>query len=68
MDFILILLIIGLPWLGALLVWWTGDSHPRIQNTLAVIFSGAAGLAALALIPFSKQRSSHPSSIRSCFW
>ncbi len=53
MDFILILLIIGLPWLGALLVWWTGDSHPRTQNTLAVIFSVAAGLAALALIPFS---------------
>jgi len=49
----LIILIIGLPWLGALAVWWTGDNHPRVQHTLAVFFSVAAGIAALALLPFS---------------
>ena len=49
----LIILIIGLPWLGALLVWWTGDDHPKLQNILAVLFSVSAGAAALLLIPQS---------------
>ena len=48
---ILIFLTIGLPWLGALLVWQTGDDRPRQQHRLAVAFSVAAGIAALALIP-----------------
>ncbi len=47
----LILLIIGLPWLGALIVWLVGDAHPRLQNTLAVAFALAAGAASVALIP-----------------
>jgi len=46
-----ILLLIGLPWLGALLVWFTGDSRPRLQHLLAVIFSLAAGAVALSLLP-----------------
>lgn len=46
----LILLTIGLPWLGALLVWWVSDRRPRLQHTLAVAFSVAAGLASLGLI------------------
>ena len=49
----LILLTIGLPWLGAIVVWWIGDKHARLQNIFAVIFAVAAGIAALALIPFS---------------
>jgi len=52
----LILLTIGLPWLGALLTWAAGDTHPRLQHTLAVIFSVAAGIAALLLIPFGKNQ------------
>jgi NADH-quinone oxidoreductase subunit L len=48
---ILILLTIGLPWLGALAVCLTRDGHPKVQQTLAVIFSVAAGLAALLMIP-----------------
>lgn len=48
---ILIFLTIGLPWLGALLVWQRGDDRPRQQHRLAVAFSVAAGIAALALIP-----------------
>jgi len=51
---ILILLTIGLPWFGALLTWLTGNRNPRLQHTLAVIFSVAAGIAALLLIPFGK--------------
>ncbi len=50
---ILILLTIGLPWLGALLVWLTGDERPRTQHTVAVIFAVAAGIAALLMLPFS---------------
>jgi NADH-quinone oxidoreductase subunit L len=46
-----IILTIGLPWLGAILVWRAGDEHPRLQNSLAVIFAVAAGIAALLLIP-----------------
>jgi NADH-quinone oxidoreductase subunit L len=47
----LIALTIGLPWLGALLVWWAGDCRPRAQHTLAVGFAATTGLAALALLP-----------------
>src|SRR5512147_3016251 len=47
----LILLTIGLPWLGAVVVWWTGDGRPRLQHALAVLFSAAAAVACLLLIP-----------------
>jgi NADH-quinone oxidoreductase subunit L len=53
---VLVLLIIGLPWLGALLVWMAGDAHPRWQHGLAAGFSAAAGLASLALIPFAGEK------------
>ncbi len=55
----LILFTIGLPWLGALVVWSVGfrsrsGSDPsRAQHALAVVFSAAAGFAALALLAFS---------------
>ena len=52
---LLILLIIGLPWLGALLVWFARDSRPRLQHNLAVSFSLTAGLASLALLLFYRQ-------------
>ena len=51
MAAILIGLVIGLPWLGAVLLWRTRDENPRLQHTLAVAFSIAAGVASLALIP-----------------
>lgn len=50
---LLVILTIGLPWLGALVVGCTGDSRPRLQNILAVSFAVSAGLAAVVLIPFS---------------
>ncbi|MCB9444171.1 MAG: NADH-quinone oxidoreductase subunit L, partial [Ardenticatenaceae bacterium] len=54
----LVWLTIGLPWLGALVVWLVcnlpvADEHPRWQHGLAAGFSVAAGLAALALLPFA---------------
>ncbi len=33
-------------------MWVSGDRRPRLQHTLAAIFSIAGGIAALALIPF----------------
>jgi NADH-quinone oxidoreductase subunit L len=47
----LTLSIIGLPWLGALLVWWIGDKREKIQHWIAIIFSLAAAGAAIALLP-----------------
>ncbi|MDT8305277.1 MAG: NADH-quinone oxidoreductase subunit L [Anaerolineae bacterium] len=47
----LILLAIGLPWLGAVLVWTAGNGRPRWQHGLAVASSVAAACATLALIP-----------------
>jgi NADH-quinone oxidoreductase subunit L len=51
MAYTLILLTIGLPWLGALLVWWIGDKHTKLQHILAVTFAVAAGASAVALLP-----------------
>src|ERR1041385_4014159 len=53
MAAILIGLVVGLPWLGAVVLWRTTDENPRLQHALAVAFSIAAGIAALALIPFA---------------
>jgi NADH-quinone oxidoreductase subunit L len=51
----LILLTIGLPWLGALLVWLMGNQRPKAQDGLAVVFAVAAGLAALLLLPLAEE-------------
>lgn len=49
----LVLLVIGLPWVGALSVLLAGDARPRAQNALAVGFAVASGMAALALVASS---------------
>ncbi len=54
----LILLTIGLPWLGAVVVWLVGFRRPpesvaRLQNGLAAAFALAAAAAGLALLPGS---------------
>lgn len=46
------ILLIAIPWLGALLVWMIGDARPRWQHTVAVAFSLASGAASLALLAF----------------
>jgi NADH-quinone oxidoreductase subunit L len=50
----LIAAMIGLPWLGAVAVWAVGDRRPAAQHTLAALFTAAAGLAALAALPFAR--------------
>jgi len=52
----LILLIIGIPWLGALVVWSIGDQRAKAQHTLAVIFSLLSGIASLILLAFVDSR------------
>jgi NADH-quinone oxidoreductase subunit L len=47
---IALVLTICIPWLGAMLVWLIGDTHPRVQHTLAVLFSLAGGAASLLLL------------------
>jgi NADH-quinone oxidoreductase subunit L len=46
----LVLLTIGLPWMGGLVVWLTGDSRPRWQHAQASLFAAAAGVASLLLL------------------
>jgi NADH-quinone oxidoreductase subunit L len=47
----LILLSIGLPWLGALLVWLIGDRNAKPQHGLAVLFAVASAVTACLLLP-----------------
>jgi len=56
MAALLILLVIGIPWVGAVIVWRIGDRRPALLHTMAVIFSVAAGLAATALLFYSSDR------------
>lgn len=53
MAALLITLVIALPWLGALLVWLVRDRDENLQHSLALLFSGASGLASLVLLAFT---------------
>jgi NADH-quinone oxidoreductase subunit L len=50
---ILVALVILLPWAGALAVWLAQNSRPKLQHTLAILFSVLAGLASLLLLGFA---------------
>ena len=50
---ILVILVIALPWLGAVLVWLAGDERPDAQHRFAVLFSILAGMVSLVLLFFS---------------
>lgn len=54
MTALLILAALLLPWLGALSVLVAGDNRPREQHMLAVAFSVAGAVAALALLPLAQ--------------
>jgi NADH-quinone oxidoreductase subunit L len=47
---ILIACSIGLPWIGALLVWLIGDKREKAQHWLSILFSVAAGAAAVLML------------------
>ncbi|HLV43810.1 MAG: NADH-quinone oxidoreductase subunit L [Aggregatilineales bacterium] len=49
----LILLVIGLPWLGAAAAFFIRDAQPRVLNTLAVVVSAVSAACAVALLPFA---------------
>jgi NADH-quinone oxidoreductase subunit L len=49
----LLLVTIGLPWMGATCIWLVGDRHPRSLHTLATIFAVITGLAALGMLPLA---------------
>ena len=50
---ILILLVIVLPWLGALVIGLTGDQRAEVQHGCAVLFSVLTGIVSLLLLPFA---------------
>jgi NADH-quinone oxidoreductase subunit L len=47
---VLVILVISIPWLGALAVWLTGDERPDVQHSFAVLYSVFAGVIALVLL------------------
>jgi NADH-quinone oxidoreductase subunit L len=49
----LMLAVIGINWLGALIVWGVGDRRPRLQHALASGATVLAGAASVALLPFA---------------
>lgn len=46
----LVLLVIGIPWLGAVVLWLLGDGNEKIQHALATIFSLVSAIVAIALL------------------
>ncbi len=52
----LVLLTIGLSWLGALVVRSVSDKRPKLQHSLAIAFSLLAAAAAVILIPYGAHR------------
>ncbi len=53
MAAILVTLVIGLPWLGAVAVWLAGNQRANLQHTIAVIFSILTAVTSLALLMFT---------------
>ena len=51
----LLLVTIGLPWLGAACIWLVGDHHPRSLHILASIFAVVSGLSALGMLPLASK-------------
>ena len=47
----LTLLIIGLPWLGAIIIFCLGKRRPRLLQILAIVFAALSGIATLAVLP-----------------
>jgi NADH-quinone oxidoreductase subunit L len=56
MSNLLMLLSIGLPWLGAIIIWLLGEKQRKTQHMLATLFSVAAGIASLFLLGFGSNQ------------
>jgi len=48
--------VIGIPWLGGLCVWLTGDKYPGWQHRLASIFAAFGGLFSLTLLAITSDK------------
>ncbi len=57
---VLFVSMILLPWIGAVVVWFTGDAHERLQHNLAVTFAVLSAAAAVTLLPLSQSWGAHP--------
>ena len=57
---VLFISMILLPWVGAVVVWFTGDAHERLQHNLAVTFSVLSAAAAVILVPLSQGWGARP--------
>ncbi len=53
MAVVLITLVIGFPWLGAVAVWLARNERPKLQHTLAVLFSVLTAITSLVLLLFA---------------
>jgi len=53
MAALLVTLVIGLPWLGAVAVWLARNSHVKLQHVLAVNFSVLTGIVSLVLLKYA---------------
>ena len=60
----LILIAIGAPWVGALLVWLIGDRRPRAQHVLAAVAALVAAGAALLLLPAARWQTTADAMLR----
>ena len=49
----LVLLTIGVPWLGGLCVWWVGDQRAHLQHRLASAFGVIGAVVSLGLLGFT---------------
>jgi len=53
MAAILVTLVVGLPWIGSIVVWLIGNRRAKIQHTVAVCFSVLTAVTSLALLMFA---------------
>lgn len=60
----LILIAIGAPWVGALLVWLVGDRRPRWQHGLAAVAALVGAAAALLLLPAARWQTTTDVALR----
>ncbi len=53
---LLLLLTIGLPWLGAACIWLIGDRREQLLHWVAVLFAAAGGVSALGMVPLATDK------------
>ncbi|MFT3890983.1 MAG: NADH-quinone oxidoreductase subunit L [Anaerolineales bacterium] len=67
MAAILITLVIGLPWIGAVVVWLARDERPKLQHTVAVTSSVLTAITSLVLLAFANSEAAITLSMGASF-